>query len=667
MNNRVAGGVLACLLAAEVMAAGGRADRGMQDPIFDLPIAQLMHVEVVTAGRHGQRRADAPAIITVVSAGQIRDFGANNLVEVLERVTGTYMTGSFFFPQNVFSMRGDLLNHYDNHVLLLLNGRPLRESYGGGVNFPIYNTFPLDSIARLEVIRGPGSPLYGTNAYSGVINIITRDSSADGARVRLTGGGLATAAVEAGGSQGIGTTRWHGGLRMFREDGWDFDPADNNGLPGALDYGETNVGLVLGGALGNWTLNAFYGRSVQDFIGSVASWSGQPPPPDRDMVGTRALLDIGYQANLNENWYINTNLSQGYMGFRFHNYYAFSRDTLLETVSHLQVSERWRVLLGANLWLQDVGSARRAAAAPVADFRSRTWELFSQVDWQPVDDLFLYAGFQVNKPEDLDHDFVPRFGATWQFATRWGVKLLYAEAFRAPTGVETNVDIVVRDNLGNVIGGLRGNPGLEPERIENWDLQLVYQADRTHLAATLFRAKQENLVTRERAPDNVLDIVNRGELRTRGLELEGRFRLAPGTSLDASLSHQRNRHSSGIDNFTSVPNTMLKLGLTHEVTPGVSLGLFDGFYTHAHDIGNRSPGRAAVNPDADAFHLVTANLRVQLSRWLGWARRHEVEAGLYAYNLLDADVYHPEFVGRRINTIPARAERSLYLNLTMEF
>lgn len=655
---------LACLLPTSAWSAG---DRGLEDPLFDLPVAQLLHVVVSTAGRREQRQADAPSILTVVSAGQIRDFGANSLTEVLERVTGAYLTGSFFFPQNVVSFRGDLLGHYDNHVLLLLNGRPLRESYGGGVNFPVYNAFPLEAIARLEIIRGPGSPLYGTNAYSGVINIITRESSEDGARVKITGGALATGAAEVAGSLDIGASRWHGGLRLFREDGWDFDPADNNGRPGNLDYGETNAGLALGGRLGEWTVNAFYGRSVQDFIGAVADWSGQPPPADRDLVGTRALFDVGHHAVLSDDWYVNSNLSQGHMGFRFHNYYAFSRDTLFETVSHLRIDERWYWLLGASWWRQDVGSAARAAAAPVEDFLSRTWEIYSQLDFQPVPDLFLYAGFQVNKPEGLDHDFVPRFGATWQFASRWAAKLLFAEAFRAPTGVETNVDIVVRDNLGNVVGGLRGNPDLEPERVENWDVQLAYQGDRTHLAVTLFRSRQENLVTRERAPDNILDILNRGVLRTRGVEVEGRVRFGPQTTLDASLSHQRNRHDSGVENFTSVPNTMFKLGLVHEPFPGVRLGVFDSFYSHAHDIGNRSPGRAEVNPDADAVHLVTANLRVQLSRWLGWARRHEVEAGLYAYNVLDADVYHPEFVGRRINTIPARPERSLYFNLVMEF
>ena len=142
--------------------------RAAATSLFDLSLKELLATEVVTtASKYQQDWSSASAVSSTITRTEIEAFGANNLVEVLERVVSIHMTGSNFFPQNVTAMRGDLLGHYDNHILLLLNGRPLRESYSGGVNFSIYTAFPLSVIERIEIIRGPGSVLYGTNAYSG--------------------------------------------------------------------------------------------------------------------------------------------------------------------------------------------------------------------------------------------------------------------------------------------------------------------------------------------------------------------------------------------------------------------------------------------------------------------------------------------------------------------
>jgi len=71
-------------------------------------------------------------------------------------------------------VRGDIQSQLSNHILVLLNGRPVRESLLGGLNFPFFSAFPVEMIERKELVRGPGSVLYGTNAYSGIVNVITR-------------------------------------------------------------------------------------------------------------------------------------------------------------------------------------------------------------------------------------------------------------------------------------------------------------------------------------------------------------------------------------------------------------------------------------------------------------------------------------------------------------
>ncbi len=499
-----------CTLATALLTAATplQVSGAQSGDVWELSLEQLMSVETTTASRHRQPQNEAPSILTVVTAAEIRQFGANNLQEVLERVPSVYMTGSFFFPQNVLSMRGDLAGHYDNHTLLLLNGRPFRESYGGGVNFPLYNSFPLQAIERIEVIRGSGSPLYGTNAYSAVVNIITVRPVGSQLDVTTTAGSFDTTAVQVNASHQADDAGIQISLKALHEDGWDYDFTDTNGQASGIDAGENNLGLLLTGFSGNWTLNSLYTRSVQDFIGSVTSWAGQPPADERDIRGERFLLDIGHRTDFSPTAYLESNLSHGYMNFRFRSYEAYSRDTLLELTGHWQMHDKLRWLLGGNYWHQDVGSRGRTASAPVGDFTTHTWEAYTQLDFQPLEQLYLFSGVQVNKPENLDHNLVPRLGMTWNFADHWGIKLLYAEAYRAPYGVETDVNIVVRDMLGNITGGLRGNPALEPEQVKTWDAQVFFHDTQTKYAATVFQSRQQDLVTRQRAPDNILDHIN---------------------------------------------------------------------------------------------------------------------------------------------------------------
>src|SRR5690606_17617224 len=88
----------------------------------DMSLEALLSVEVVTASKNAESLSDAPGIVTTITAREIEQFGANSLLEVLDRLAGTYVPGSAAFPQSIVSMRGDMSTIYNNHVLVLLNG-----------------------------------------------------------------------------------------------------------------------------------------------------------------------------------------------------------------------------------------------------------------------------------------------------------------------------------------------------------------------------------------------------------------------------------------------------------------------------------------------------------------------------------------------------------------
>ena len=142
--------------------------------------------EITTVSKKAEAVWEAPGVVSAVSAQQIEMFGDAGVWDVFARMPGvqnTHGTGI-----NRTSIRGGESNTSVSHVLVLIDGRPVRASGGNLSQYSPTYTFPVDSIERIEVSRGPASVLYGTNAFEGVINIVTKDNPTNGVTFSLEGG-----------------------------------------------------------------------------------------------------------------------------------------------------------------------------------------------------------------------------------------------------------------------------------------------------------------------------------------------------------------------------------------------------------------------------------------------------------------------------------------------
>ena len=146
------------------------------DSMINLSLTDLMTLEVSIASKSKQEVNKAPGIITVITKKEIESYAAENLGQVLDKVVGAKFITTNVLTDNLVVFRGQSLTPYNNHVLILLNGRPVRDPITGGLNNTIFTGFPIHIIESIEIIRGPGSILYGSCAYSGVINILTQRS-----------------------------------------------------------------------------------------------------------------------------------------------------------------------------------------------------------------------------------------------------------------------------------------------------------------------------------------------------------------------------------------------------------------------------------------------------------------------------------------------------------
>ncbi len=156
------------------------------DDFYNLSLAELGQVEISIATGNSTPLDRAPATASVIYAAEIEAMGAHNLNEVLETVPGLHVSlSSLSRLDSVYSIRG-IHTGFNPQVLLMLNGVPVQYNVQGGR--PTLFRLPVTSIERVEVIRGPGSAIYGADAYAGVINVITKDAAAiNGTQV---GGGV---------------------------------------------------------------------------------------------------------------------------------------------------------------------------------------------------------------------------------------------------------------------------------------------------------------------------------------------------------------------------------------------------------------------------------------------------------------------------------------------
>ncbi|MBA4374352.1 MAG: TonB-dependent receptor [Thermodesulfovibrio sp.] len=159
-------------------------------------------VSIATGGQQDLRRA--PAVATVITAEDIANMGASNLDEVMVSVPGVHVSRSAISYLSSYTIRGIYGNPTNPQVLMLQNGIPTNSLYRGDRGQSM-GAPPLENVSRIEIIRGPGSALYGADAFSGVINIITK-TAADipGTEAGVRGGSFNTrdAWVQHGGRLG---------------------------------------------------------------------------------------------------------------------------------------------------------------------------------------------------------------------------------------------------------------------------------------------------------------------------------------------------------------------------------------------------------------------------------------------------------------------------------
>ncbi len=449
---------------------------------------------VVTASLDAEPRADTPAAVTVIDAQEIADRQVRDLADLLWSVPGLTVSqaGAPGQQTSVFTRGAN-----SNQTLLLWNGIPLNDPFFGTINWQFV---PTEGVERVEVVRGPFSALYGSNAVGGVVQVLT--GAHHGLAADLEGGehGYFRGGLAAGASAGGAQLDFVGDAR--RSDGT---------LNNDFFDGEEAVGRALWSVLPGTSLGVV---ARADDAKTGVPFSSGVPTPDTTISWQERQLALPLTAT-GGRWLVDAQLSDARFDSTFRSpddpFGAYAENTRAETLAgravgsyHLlqEPAQDLEVSLGTEgegflVTDQDVFGTNLDRA------HQRTWAGFGQASYGggPVR---LDLGVRRDDNDVFGGQTSLRAGGVWRIAAGTRLRASFGQAFRAPT-------------LGELFFPFSGNPNLRPETSTSYEAGVEQEAGSWRFLVTGFDNRQRNLIVFDNFSSQN---VNVGRARSRGLEGE---------------------------------------------------------------------------------------------------------------------------------------------------
>lgn len=498
----------------------------------EFPKDSTMAQIVVTGTRNETAASSLPVSLTVVNHEKLQENCRLSILPTLtEQVPGLFSTSRGVLGYGVSTGAAGNIKirgvGSGAQLLVLVDGQP---QYAGLMGHPIPDAYQTMMAERVEVLRGPASLYYGSNAMAGVVNIVTRQMRQDGQKtdIQLGGGSYGTLQGEAVNRARIGRFSSIVGISYQRTDG---HRANSNF--------EQEAGFVkLGYDLSeNWQLTA--DANLTHFNASNPG-PANAPLIDNDSKITRGLASFSVLNN-----YGKTNGSlRGYYDWGHHNiddgygiggtpraYHYLHNDHIAGITWYQSASffEGNRVTVGLD-WQHFGGEAWNRfndGVTPSATLADTTQnEVGAYVDFrQEVCSWFSFdAGVRLDWHSQAGTELVPQGGVTFHPSSSSDLKAIVSKGFRNP---------IIRE----MYMFPPHNPDLEPERMMNYELSYAQRFQRGHLGANLFLIKGDNLInTVMQATGRPLN-VNTGSFTNHGFELSGDYQLTSHWGLNANYSY----------------------------------------------------------------------------------------------------------------------------------
>ncbi|MDD5295413.1 MAG: TonB-dependent receptor [Rhodocyclaceae bacterium] len=655
------------------------------EQLLALSLEDLMTSRVKISTSTERELSKAPSVVSVITADDIKATGATNLTDILGSIPGIYIRTNLFGFRPLVTFRGAA----GTHTLLMVNGTPIRDLvWSSGI---FWKGLPTSMIDRVEIIRGPGSALYGSDASAGVINVVTKTAG------RIT---QSEAGVRVGSFDSQDAWVQHGGNWNGYDVGFTAELSHTGGhdpfiagdgqttkdlaygthasyAPGYAHYGWDNADFHFSMASGNWHLNTDYSRHSNVEIGLTGA--AVLDPLTRGSDGRLNIQMLYGNAEFARDWALNAELRYTRIdytsgnGFQenppglkdatgtypagFINQQSSAEGGITFEVSGLYTGVRGHsIRVGGGGNSEDLYSVEHyvnkgtgpngttlPAGGPLVNLSGTPYafapEKIRQVNYLFVQDMWtlspnweLTAGARYDHYSDFGGTVNPRLALVWQTTESLTTKLMYGRAFRAPSYLE----------LYSLTASNKPNANLTPERSRTWDLAFDYAASRTFKVGIDFYVfSQFNII----GADASKQYQNIGDLTARGIELEAQWQATRSLRLAGSLS-TRSEDYSPFRTF-NVPKQSAYLRGDWAVGPGWNWNV-QATRTGRHLIPTTDP-----RPPLDAYTIVDTTIR--------YSPRKDWELAASVRNLFGTDAW--EYTSTAIPNYLPLPGRSLFAEL----
>jgi len=500
------------LLAAPVSAF---ADRGRD--IADMDLQGLLDDIVLSASKHEETLEESPANVFIISRKMIENYGCRNIGEALSLVPGMYVTNDYSLSQ--IGVRGiSFFGDWNSRVMVLIDGRSITEQYSGSNTIDV-NGIDIDNINRIEVIEGPSSSLYGSNAFLGIVNLITEkpdensatfsskyfsDTEFTGNSVRLHHRFSKDLSINATGSwlDRNGSDLFFkefsdfsdGSLWTLDEDGYNQYYLDSADFTGGYSHKKNSLENFSTHNRIDWRdfyLTFHFARQNTGI--SHGFYGGLFNRPENEYRERNLYLDLGYQRDIASNINLFTRISYNRYAWSDHilyNYYSeeddpaylpgpvwvdyeFDRYYSSEARLRIDPSDRNTVIVGAEVQFhkirQESGESDQSGdevadnIIPVenTEYNGGIYNLYAQYEHRLSETVKAVGGLHFNYYSYTTGRVMPKGALIFTPYAEGTYKLIVSRGFRSPTFYEISFD----DGDYFI-----GNADLNPELITSYEL-----------------------------------------------------------------------------------------------------------------------------------------------------------------------------------------------------
>lgn len=551
--------------------------------IYNMTLAELLTLKVLDIATGTSKiLSEAPAVASVISANDIQRMGATSLQEVLSAIPGVYssVSGQLYTPKIL--IRG-ITSKFNPETLLLVDGIPMTSVFRGDRQI-VTPKIHLRSIQRIEVIRGPGSALYGADAFAGVINIITKSFNEKSQNIFGADiGSYNSVNTWAQSNFQWGATQWFIGAEYSKTDGHnrtikaDSQTAlDNLALapPASFAPAGVNVGFQSSDIRLNVKWSDFTFKAGFTDVNSMGTGEGvaEALDPQGLFASDKVLLALDYERSISDNTDITSSVSyfktnqkveeaplilppgtffgafeQGLIGTpesweysaiaKTNVIYRGIKDHTIRFEAGVRRQDMYRVKESKNFdsmllpYPQGLVDVSDTSEVFLPEESRNNFFAVVQDEYQLNPQWQITAGLRYDNYTDFGSTINPRLALVWKTSKDISTKFLYGRAFRAPAFVEqytTNNPVAL------------GNPDIKPEVVDTYEIALSFQLDQNiHWDINVYRFDLSDRIEFIRDP-NGLSATAQNTDRLRGLGLESELKVRLDNQMDIEFSYSVN-------------------------------------------------------------------------------------------------------------------------------